>query len=93
MKYELTVLLDGKASSAKKKKFSENIEKMVSSLSGKIVKSKEWGVLDLAYPIKKSENALYLFWELDLPADKVKSLKDKLKLEEGVLRYLLVKSD
>lgn len=93
MKYELTALLEGKASSAKKKKFSENIEKMISSLSGKIVKSKEWGVLDLAYPIKKSENALYLFWELELPANKVKSLRDRLKLEEDVLRYLLVRSN
>ncbi len=93
MKYELTVLLDGKSSPAKKKKFSEGIEKIISSFSGKVVKSKEWGVLDLAYSIKKNKNALYLFWELELPADKVKSLRDKLKLEEDVLRYLLVKSN
>jgi len=93
MKYELTVLLDGKTSSFKKKKFLETLEKMVSSFSGKVVKSKEWGVLDLAYPIKKNKNALYLFWELELPADKVKSLRDKLKLEEDILRYLLIKSD
>ncbi len=93
MKYELTVLVDAKASSAKKKRFLETIEKLVSSLSGKIVKSKEWGILDLAYPIKKNKNALYLFWELELPAHRVKSLRDRLKLEEDILRYLLVKSN
>lgn len=93
MKYELTLLIEGKATGAKKKKTVETIEKIVTSLSGKVVKSKEWGVLDLAYPIRKNKNALCLFWELDLPVEKVKLLRDKLRLEDDVLRYLLVRSD
>ncbi len=93
MKYELTVLIDPKASFAKKKKFLEAIEKLVSSFSGKVVKSTEWGVLDLSYPIKKNEKALYLFWELELPANKVKSFRERLKLEENILRYLLIRSN
>lgn len=93
MKYELTLLIEGKASSAKKKKIIQTIEKIVNSVSGKVVKAKDWGLLDLAYPIKKAKNGIYLFWEIEVLPSKVKTIKDKLRLEGDILRYLLVKTD
>lgn len=42
-KYELTVVLDPKATVAKKKKVIETIEKIISLLKGKLGKVEDWG--------------------------------------------------
>lgn len=88
--YELVVVLDGKATAAKKKALSEKIAKMVNVLSGKIVSETDWGVRELAYEINDLKTGLYLIFELELPAAGAKSLNDKLHLEEEIIRYLLV---
>ena len=93
MKYELTLILDGKATPAKKKKTVDGLKETIAALGGKIIKSEDWGVKELTYRIKKSGSGLYLFFELELDAVKVKSLNEKLRAESGLLRYLLVAAD
>lgn len=89
--YELTVVLSEKATSAKKKKVVETIEKMVKTAKGKIKKSDDWGKADLAYTIKGNQAGVFLFFELELEPESVKSLDQKIKLEEDIIRHLLVK--
>ena len=90
-KYELTVVLDGKSTASKKKSFSETLEKILKILEGKVTKVSDWGVKELSYPIKKSKEGLYLFVELEMPAKSAKQLDLKLKMEESLLRYLLIR--
>lgn len=92
-KYELTLVLDGKTGSAKHKKVTEELEKILKVFKGAIKESKEWGVKELAYKIGKSETGLYLFFELELDPKGVKALNDKLRTSEDVLRYLLVRKE
>lgn len=91
-KYELTLVLDGKAGAAKKKKTIENLEKILKIFKGAIKESKEWGVREMAYKIGKSETGLYLFFELELPAEAVKQLNEKLRVDADIIRFLIVKS-
>ncbi|MBN1168269.1 30S ribosomal protein S6 [Candidatus Woesebacteria bacterium] len=91
--YELTVVLPGKASANKKKKTKDFIEELVKTLEGKVKKSDEWGVIDLAYRIKKSEKGLFLYFKLEMEPTNAKQLDDKLRIEEDIIRYLLIKSD
>ena len=91
MIYELTIVLDGKATAAKKKAVIELIEKLVKVVSGKIIKKDDWGVKDFAYPIGKINSGYYMFFELELETDKVKDINQKLVIEEDVLRFLIVK--
>ena len=90
-KYELTLVLPDKATAAKKKSVSETIEKMVKVFKGKIIKTNDWGEIPLAYEIKKNKNGNFLFFELELEGEFAKQLQDKLKMEEGVIRHLLVR--
>lgn len=92
-KYELTLVLDGKAGAAKKKKVSEALEKLLKLFKGEIKESKEWGVKELAYKIGKSETGFYLFFELEMEPSAVKQLNEKLRNDADVLRYLIVKSE
>jgi len=91
--YELTLVLDGKAGAAKKKKVIENLEKMLKIFKGTIKESKDWGVKDLAYKIAKSKTGLFLYFELELDSAGVKSLNDKLRTEPDLIRYLVIKKD
>ncbi|MBI3282824.1 30S ribosomal protein S6 [Candidatus Curtissbacteria bacterium] len=55
----------------------------------KIVEVDKWGVKPLAYPIKKEAKAYYL--RLLIEGGDSKSLLSALKVDESLLRYLLVR--
>ena len=93
MKYELTIVVDGKSAAAKKKKVLETLEKILSVYKGKIIESKDWGVKDLAYKLGKSTTGAYLYQEIELDPKGVKSLNDKLRVDADIIRYLLIKKD
>lgn len=92
-KYELTVVLDGKAGAAKKKKVSESLEKAIAIFKGEIKSSKDWGVKDLAYKIGKSDTGLFVFYELELDPKGVKAVNDKLRTDPDIIRYLVVRKE
>ena len=92
-KYELTLVLDGKGGAAKKKKYTDLVDTLVKVFKGKVVESKDWGVKEMAYKIKKSLTGLYLFFELELDPAGVKSVNDKLRVDGEVLRFLLIRKD
>lgn len=87
----MTLVLDGKAGAAKKKKVTETLEKTLKIFKGVIKESKEWGVKELAYKLGKSETGLFLLFDLELNPKDLKALNDKLRTNEDVLRYLVVK--
>ena len=91
MKYELTVVLSGKATAAKKKTIKEKVEKLIKILKGKVSKYEDWGKIDLEYKINKDESGNFLHFNLELNTEDIKSFKEKLNLEESVIRYLLVR--
>lgn len=92
-KYELTIVLDGGTTSAQKKSKEELVEKLLDLHKGKIIKKEDWGVKDLAYKIEKSNTGLFLYYDLELDPASVKDISEKLRLDDGIIRYLLVKAD
>ena len=98
-KYELTVVLDGKATPAKKKSVTELVEKVVAIGKGKVGKVEDWGTKDLAYPlhgnskIGKSATGVYLHFPLELETDSAKEVMAKLRANEDIIRYLLIVTD
>jgi small subunit ribosomal protein S6 len=91
--YELTIILPGDVSSAKKKATQESVEKIVKVLKGKVGKVEDWGKKEFAYEIKKNTSGVYLHFPLELGEEAIKALPQKLNLEEGIIRYLLVRKE
>lgn len=91
--YELTIVLPGGTTSAKKKSMLEKTKKMISSLKGKVGKVDDWGELDLAYSIAEKDTGIFLLFNLELEAEAAKEIDSKLNLEEGIVRYLLVRKE
>lgn len=92
-KYELTVILEGKATSAKKKTILETLEKSIKMLEGSVSKAEDWGVKEMFHEIKKVKEGLYLHIPFEMNAKSIKSFEIKLKAEENILRYLIVKGE
>jgi small subunit ribosomal protein S6 len=92
-KYELTLILEGKTTSAKKKAVLETLEKSIKMLEGSLQKAEDWGVKEMFHEIKKEKEGLYLHMPFELNAKSIKSLEIKLKAMENVLRYLIVRTE
>ncbi|WKZ25684.1 MAG: 30S ribosomal protein S6 [bacterium] len=88
--YELTVILEGKTTSAKKKSFLEGLDKIVKIFEGKVKSAEDWGVKEMFHEIKKQKTGLYLHLNIEMPAKSVKGFETKLRTDDSVLRHLIV---
>ncbi len=91
--YELTIILAGGTTPAKKKSRIEKIGKIVKAEKGKLTKTDDWGELKLLHLIDENETGKFLHFQLKLKPESAKDLDSILNLEEGILRYLLVRKE
>lgn len=83
MKYELTFL-------TKEETELKTVKDLIESYKGKVTKEEKWGEKTLAYPIKKSHTAFFYNFQIEISKENVKEFKNKINLNEKVLRYLLL---
>lgn len=74
-------------------KASKRVEKIVADNGGKIVGTDNWGKRKLAYPIKKNEHAVYVFYTVELPAESVAKVESTLNITDEVMRFLITRPD
>ena len=91
--YELTLVINPEISGEERKKLLTQIKKIVEGLKGKIGKTNDWGKKELAYPIKKQNLGYYFLLVVKLPEKAPSELDKKLRLEEKIMRFLLVKRE
>lgn len=91
--YELVIILSPKDSAEERKKLLEKIKEEVEKAKGKVEKTEEWGRKDFSNLIKKKNEGIYFFLNLSFPPKEVANFEKKLKLEERILRYLLVRKE
>lgn len=72
-------------------KLISGIKVLIEKSGGKIVKTENSGKKPLAYPIKKQTEADYWFLEISETPEKIKPFEEKLKTNENILRYLIIK--
>ncbi|HUV72074.1 MAG TPA: 30S ribosomal protein S6 [Clostridia bacterium] len=88
--YELVVILDPELKGKEQEELLEKIKKQISALEGKVTKVEEWGKKELAYPLAKKGIGIFYVLEFSAPANFASSFREKLKLEEKVLRFLVL---
>ena len=74
-------------------KASKRVEKIIADNGGKIVATDNWGKRKLAYPIKKNEHAVYVFYTVELPAGGVQKVETTLNITDEVIRFLITRPD
>lgn len=89
--YEFTYLIDPDISKEDLNSLQEIIKSFIKEEEGSIVRINSPLKKNLAYPIKKNEEAFLADLTFDLRPDKLDSLKKKIKSEKRIIRYLLLK--
>ncbi|MFC2169365.1 30S ribosomal protein S6 [Acidobacteriota bacterium] len=91
--YETAFLISPNLPEEESETLIKQMEEIISTRKGEMVNLEKWGKRKLAYPIKKFEEALYVFFlykgEPDIPVE----LERRFKQTESILRYLTVKKD
>jgi small subunit ribosomal protein S6 len=85
--YELTMILPATVSEKDAKAL---VAGLLAKSGGKVTGTDFWGKRDLAYPIKKQTKALYVLFNLELTSEEALELDKRIRLEEGIMRYLLI---
>ncbi len=91
--YEMLIIFDAKLDEEKRNNSIEEVKKIIEEADGEITLEDKWGIKKFAYEIKKREEGFYVNFEYLIPPDKVKEVKDKLKLKKEVLRFLILKKE
>ncbi|HBQ50436.1 30S ribosomal protein S6 [Candidatus Daviesbacteria bacterium RIFCSPLOWO2_01_FULL_38_10] len=85
--YYLTLVLKPDMEEKVRKELLEGLKKKFD----KVIKEDLWGLRDLAYPIKKQTKGFYAHFEIEAEPKNAKGLDKILKVEEDIIRYLLVR--
>lgn len=90
--YELTVLIHPDLEMDIEKPLTK-IRGIIADNGGEIVKETSWGKKKLAYTIKKEDFAVYVYFELKLPAASLNKISSIFNITDELLRYLIVATD
>lgn len=91
--YELVLVLDPELNSSERKKQLTKVKKIITEAKGKVRTENDWGLKDLAYPVGKRNRGYYFFMQVQLAESGPAGLEQKMKLEKGLIRHLLVRAE
>lgn len=89
--YLLTLVLKPGLEDKERKAFLDGLVKKVIGDVGKVNKEDLWGERELSYPIKKQTQGYFAHFEFETEPQVAKGIDKQLKVEENLLRYLLVR--
>lgn len=91
--YEFTFVTRADLPETEKGKVLSGYEEILAREGGEILKKADWGTKKLAYPIKKNFRGHYVFYDLTAAPDSIAECERLLRIDENVLRHLVVKID
>ena len=91
--YEFSYILDGVLADDQIKELVARINKYITDNGGEVVDSDEWGMRPLAYSIRNRSNGYYVNLHFKSAPDFPAKLERTLRIEESILRYLVLKLD
>ncbi len=71
----------------------EKVAQFITEGGGQVTNTDHWGRRRLAYPIRKQHEGYYVLVQIQLDPKSLGELERRLKLQEEIIRYLLVRTD
>jgi small subunit ribosomal protein S6 len=90
-KYEVNIILSPNLDQTQLALEKEIIAKALEAHGARVEKVEEWGVRRLAYPIAKDPQGFFLFYQVEMPEDRVNALAQELRIRDNVRRVMVVK--
>ena len=89
--YEHTIIAKQDTSPSELKQLTEKYSNIVEKNEGEVVKTENWGLLNLAYLIKKNKKGSYIHFKIKGKGKVVEELEKNEAIDKKLLRYLTVK--
>ena len=89
--YEHTIIARQDASPSELKQLTEKYSKIVEKNEGEIVKTENWGLINLSYLIKKNKKGSYIHFKIKGNGNIINELEKNESIDKKLLRYLTVK--
>ena len=89
--YEHTIVTRQDVTSSQIKQLTEKYSKIVEKNEGEIVQTEDWGLINLAYIIKKNKKGIYMHFKIKGPGKIIDELEKNEAIDKKLLRYLTVR--
>ena len=89
--YEHTIIARQDTSPSEIKQLIEKYSKIVEKNKGEIVKTENWGLLNLSYLIKKNKKGSYIHFKIKANGTVIDELERNETIDKKLLRYLTVR--
>lgn len=90
-RFETLLLLSPELSSEARAECIGAFKAVIEREGGKVLQEDNWGMRDLAYPVKKQMRGWYVRLEYAAPGALVGELERNIRIAEGVFKFLTVK--
>ena len=89
--YEHTIIARQDTSPGQLKQIQDKYTDLVIKNEGKVLKTENWGLLNLSYLIKKNRKGNYIHFKIEGSGKIINELERSEKIDKNLLRYLTVK--
>ena len=89
--YEHTIIARQDTSPGEIKQLTEKYSKIVEKNNGEIVKTENWGLINLSYLIKKNKKGSYIHFKIKGDGNMIDELEKNESIDKKLLRYLTIK--
>ena len=89
--YEHTIIAKQDISPSEIKQLTEKYSKIVEKNEGQIVKTENWGLLNLSHLIKKNKKGSYIHFKIKGNGKIIDELERNESIDKKLLRYLTIK--
>ena len=89
--YEHTIIARQDTSPSEIKQLTEKYSKIDEKNEGEIIKTENWGLLDLSYLIKKNKKGSYIHFKIKAKGNVIDELEKNEAIDKKLLRYLTVR--
>ena len=89
--YEHTIVARQDTSPSQIKQLTEKYSKLIEKNDGNIVQTENWGMLNLAYIIKKNKKGNYIHFKIKGNGKIIKELEKNESIDKNLLKYMTVK--
>ena len=89
--YEHTIIAKQDTSPNEIKLLTEKYSKIVEKNKGEIIKTENWGLINLSYLIKKNRKGSYIHFKIRGDGKMIDELEKNEAIDKKLLRYLTIK--
>jgi len=88
--YEIVFILRSDLSEEDRSAKAERILSLITENGGEVERREEWGKRVLAYEIRHQTEGYYSLAEFTLPPSAVRTVEERLNIDEEILRYQII---